>query len=310
MSLSFVYAGIDVSKAILAVYIPGWGYKEFENSAAGIEKLIRIALDIPNLVICCEASGGFEQELLEACLKQNLPACMVSPSRVRYWARSQNILAKTDKIDAKTISEYAEKSKIRLLEVPDPALVRLRALSRERQFEVERLTDLRNHVSLQKQPDLKRMNRIQIRAAQKRVKSLEALINDMIESNNSLERLIERLELPKGIGRITSVTVLAEFPFLGQMGPQAASTLAGLVPFNNDSGKFKGHLRIRGGNARVRRVLHMAAVSAARSNPVLRDFYLRLQNHGKTNKVTYVAVARKLIRLMERIAADPEFQPS
>ena len=107
---------------------------------------------------------------------------MVSPSRVRYWARSQNILAKTDKIDAKTISEYAEKSKIRLLEVPDPALVRLRALSRERQFEVERLTDLRNHVSLQKQPDLKRMNRIQIRAAQKRVKSLEALINDMIES--------------------------------------------------------------------------------------------------------------------------------
>ena len=310
MSLSFVYAGIDVSKAILAVYIPGWGYKEFENSAAGIEKLIRIALDIPNLVICCEASGGYEQEFLEACLKQNLPACLVSPRRVRQWAHSQNILAKTDKIDAQVIAGYAENSQIRLLEVPDPALVRLRALSRERQFEVERLTDLRNHVSLQKQPDLKRMNRSQVRAAQKRVKHLEALINDMIESNDSLERLIQRLELPKGIGRITSVTVLAEFPFLGQMGPQAASTLAGLVPFNNDSGKFKGKRRIRAGNARVRRVLYMASVSAARSNLILRDFHSRLLDNGKQGKVALVAVARKLIRLMERIAADPEFQPS
>ena len=197
-----------------------------------------------------------------------------------------------------------------LLEAPDPALVRLRALSRERQFEVERLTDLRNHASLQKQPDLKRMNRSQIRAAEKSVKRLEDLVDDMLESNDSLKRLIERLELPKGIGRITSVTVLAEFPFLGQMGPQSASTLAGLVPFNNDSGKFKGKRRIRAGNARVRRVLYMAALSAARSNPILRDFHSRLVDNGKEAKVAVVAVARKLIRLMARIAADPEFQPS
>jgi transposase len=310
MSLSSVYAGVDVSKANLAASIRDWGYREFENSPKGIEKLLHSVRDIPNLVICCEASGGYEQELLEACLKQNIACCLVSPSQVRYWARSQNILAKTDKIDAKTIREYAENSKIRLLEAPNPVLVRLRALTRERQFEVERLTALGNHARLQQQPDLKRMNRAQIRAAEKRIQRLEDLIDDVIESNVSLKNLIERLELPKGIGRTTSVTVLAEFPFLGQMGPQSVSTLAGLVPFNNDSGKFKGRRRIRGGNARVRRVLYLAAVSAIRSNPILSALYLRLRNKGKEAKVALVAVARKLVRLMERIAADPGFQPS
>jgi transposase len=310
MSLSFVHAGIDVSKTDLAVFIPDWGYREFENSGSGIRKLIRIALSIPNLILCCEASGGYEQELLEACLQQDLLASLVSPSQVRQWAFSQNILVKTDKIDAKVISMYSERSNIRLLEAPDPALVRLRALTRERQFEVTRLTDLRNHVSLQKEKDLRLMNRSQIRASEKRIQRLEDLSNDLVDSENSLKLLVERLELPKGIGRITSVTVLAEFPFLGQMGPQAASSLAGVCPFNRDSGKFKGKRRIRGGNGRVRRVLYMAAISAIRSNPILQDFYLRLRNQGKEAKVALVAVARKLIRLLERIAADPEFLPS
>ena len=208
MSLSFVHAGIDVSKTILAVFIPGWGYSEFENSGSGIKKLIQIALDIPNLILCCEASGGYEQELLEACLQQGLLVSLVSPSQVRYWALSQNILAKTDKIDAKIISRYSERSNIRLLEAPDPALVRLRALTRERQFEVTRLTDLRNHVSLQKEKDLRLMNRSQIRASEKRIQRLEDLINDLVDSENFLKLLVERLELPKGIGRITTAGVI------------------------------------------------------------------------------------------------------
>lgn len=309
--LPLLFAGIDVSQLILSVFIPGVGHLLFENTASGIQKLIGRIQQIPGLGICCEASGGYERELLEACLAQGMACCLVTPSRVRYWALSQGILAKTDKIDADVITQYAEGSRnqLRLLEAPPEAVARLRALLREREFEVEQLTAQRNHLKLQKEPDLKRLGEGKVRSAKKRIRRLEEWIDQSIESEDSLRELIHRLEGVKGIGRITSATVVAEFPFLGQMGCQAASCLAGLVPFNQDSGKQKGKRRIQGGNSRVRRVLYLAALAAVRSNAILRAFHARLRSKGKEAKVALVAVARKLIRLMERIAADPSFVP-
>lgn len=309
--LPLLFAGIDVGKCILKVFIPGVGHLSFENSASGIGKLIGRLKQIPGVGVCCEASGGYEREVLQACLDHSIPACVVMPSRVRHWATSQGILAKTDEIDSEVISEYAEASRkrLRLLETPPAAISRLRALVREREFAVEQLKSLHNHLQLQKEPDLKRMGQAQVRYGEKKIQQLEQWIDETIESDESLRELVRRLEAVKGIGRITSSTVVAEFPFLGQMGGQAASTLAGLVPFNWDSGRLKGKRCIRGGNERVRRVAFMAALSASRYNAVLKPFYTRLRSKGKERKVALIAVARKIIRLMERIAADPTFVP-
>ncbi len=240
-----------------------------------------------------------------------LPVALAPANRVRAWARSQGLLAKTDALDARMIASYAaNSSRLRLEQPPDPARSRLRALVRRRDFEVQQLTALRNHLQLEQQPDLRRMGRLQIRTAQRRVARLEELIDSLIESVDSLKQLVSRLEQPKGIGRITSASVIAEIPNLGRMGSQQVSAFAGLAPFNCDSGKHRGRRHIWGGQARVRKTLYMAALSAARYNPILRDLYQRLLDNGKPKKLAQVAVARKLIRLMERIAADPTFQPS
>ena len=310
MSPSPVYSGIDVSKKKLDVFIPGCGHLQFDNSNVGIHKLLSKASSIPALILCCEASGGYEQALLDACFQKGAAVALVPAGRVRYWARSQGILAKTDKIDAQAIACFAASSQPRLLLPPTPHLVRLRALVRRRHFEVDRRTALLHRLQLEQQPDLRRMARGQIQAADRIIARLEQLIDQLIESVEPLHKLAQRLEKPKGIGRITSATALAEVPSLGRMGCQSVSAFCGLAPFNYDSGPYRGRRRIWGGNARLRRALYLAALSASRFNPILRDFYHRLQNNGKDNKLALIAVARKLSRLLERIAADPTFEPS
>ena len=307
---SFVYAGVDVSKAILMVFIPGFGSWQYTNTGKGIEKFLKRAGGIPGLVVCCEASGGYEQALTIACLEAGVPVCVVPPHRVRHWAKGKGILAKTDKIDARLISDYASHNVIRFLSKPAYDWMTLRELTRERQYQVDRQTDLKNHMSLRRDQELLRMNRLEIRATGQRIRKLEQRIREFIDSQEPLKELIGRLTAIQGIGWITAFTVVSEFPYLDQLGPQAASALAGVAPFNCDSGKFKGKRRTQGGNARVRRVLYMAAMSASSSNHVLKGFYRRLLLKGKAKKLALIALARKLIRLMARIAADPTFQPS
>ncbi|NIV35483.1 MAG: IS110 family transposase [Anaerolineae bacterium] len=306
-----VYAGIDVSKDHLDVFIPGQGHLRFGNTPAQIRKLLRKIGPIPGLILCCEASGGYEQELVQASLAKGIDMALVLASRVRHWARSQGILAKTDRIDAVVISRYAASTPgLRLVQPPCENLVRLKALVRRRKFEVDRLTALRNHLRLEREPDLKRMGRSEIRAAEKTIARLLVMINELIDSDDQLKSLAQRLEKPKGIGRMTSATVIAEMSLLGQVGAQAAAAYAGLAPYNYDSGPYRGRRRICGGNAHLRSALYMAAISAANFNPILRDFYQRLLANGKDKKLALIAVARKLARLIERIAADAAFDPA
>ena len=310
MSHSPVHAGIDVSQSLLVVSISGKSRSRFPNTAAGIRKFIRNAEKIPGLVVCCEASGGYEADLVEACQLHNIPVAVVAPLRVRQWASSQNILAKTDDIDADTILNFATHSKLHLRQTPDPKRKKLQHLSRFRQFQTDRLVDLKNRVASERDPFLKRVGRSEIRETKKRIQSISREMKQVVDSDPKLRSLVARMTVPKGIGPVTALTVIAELPLIGQLGPQAVSALSGLAPFNRDSGKFKGRRCIRGGNQRVRRVLYMAALTAAFHNPLLIPFYQRLIQSGKDAKLALIAVARKIIRLLERIAADPTFQPT
>lgn len=310
MSTPIVSVGVDVCKLWLDVFIPGLGAQRFANTAAGLKQLMHRLLKRPGVRVCCEASGGLESPLLQACLQAGIPVARVCPSRVRDFARSRGQWAKTDRLDARLLSDYQAQTQPRLVAPPEPWRARLQALLRRRHFEVHQLTALRNHLRLETEPDLLRMGRAQMRAAQARIARLEQALQDFIATADNLSALIRRLQQPLGIGPLTAATVVAEIPDLGQMGPQAITAFVGLAPFNSDSGQRSGRRHISGGRQAARRALFMASLSAATFNPILRSFYQRLLRAGKPKTLAHVAVARKLIRLIERIAADPHFQPS
>jgi transposase len=136
---------------------------------------------------------------------------------------------------------------------------------------------------------------------------LEALIAAQIDDDDTLRGQSERLQQVKGVGQVTASTLLAELPELGRLSRNEIGALAGLAPYNRDSGQHRGRRTIRGGRVKVRRVLYMAAVVAARFNPILRAFYQRLVAAGKPKKVALTAVMRKLVVLLNHLLKKPDF---
>ncbi len=310
MTPSPVYVGVDVSKRTLDVFVPGLGHRQFSNTPAGVKKVLGWVSALPAVVLCCEASGGFEHALLETCFAQQVPVALVMANRVRQWARSQGKLAKTDRLDAQAIASFAAASQPRLRIPTSPHRKRLRDLVRRRDWEVRHCAALRTRLQQEQQPDLKQMTRTQIRRAQRDIQALEQKIQQVLDSAAPLGHLAQRLQKAKGIGPVTAATAIAERPALGSLGGQSVAALSGLAPFNYDSGPYRGRRRTWGGNPRLRRAFFQASLSASQHNAVLRRFYRRLRDRGKDQKVARIAVARKLCRLVERIAADPAFEPA
>ena len=144
----------------------------------------------------------------------------------------------------------------------------------------------------------------------KREGRIEGHIEAHLQSDEQLYERYNKLMAPKGIGPVTAYTVLALMPELDSISPKRASSLAGVAPYTQTSGSYTGKAKTAGGRKEIRRPLHMAAKSAIKWNPIIREFYLSLINRGKTEKVAVVAVMRKLIVLMHRIVNDPEFSLS
>lgn len=146
-----------------------------------------------------------------------------------------------------------------------------------------------------------------IRFLRRQIGTIEKQMREIIAAETEWAALVARLSAPMGIGWLTAATVFALMPELGKVGDAQASALAGLAPYADDSGTLHKKRRICGGREQVRHALYMAALSAARCNPVLKVFYDRLRAAGKPHRVAHTAVMRKLIVLMNRLAADPEF---
>lgn len=299
------FIGIDVSKTDLD--IAQWGTQEvtrYKNEPAGISDAVEaIATQSPIERIVVEASGGFEQALVGELAAALLPVVVVNPTRVRNFARAKGQLAKTDKIDAQVIADFAQsiRPEVRTLNPSEQQYIRA-LVTRRRQL-IDMQTAEKNRRTTINPVLLPRLEK-HLEWLATELQEIEEELDDWIDKNTHWRETRTRLESVPGVGNVTSFTLIAELPELGALSRQKIAALVGLAPFNRDSGRTRGRRHIFGGRADVRSVLYMAALSGIRYNPVIRTFYNRLISKGKLFKVAITACMRKLLTILNAMVRD------
>jgi len=303
------FAGVDIGKASLDVSLAGQPPCRHPNDAAGIAALITALKKLPQPVqVICEPSGGYERDLLAALWAAGLAVSLVHAARVRAFARAQGRLAKTDPIDAVVLREFGELLRPGTLAAPSPERERLAALVQRREQLVNLLSMEDQRLAQTRDAVVQKMSGRLLKELQTQIEQMDELIAAQIAADVTLKGQSERLQQVQGIGPVTATTLLAELPELGTLSRNESGALAGVAPYNQDSGAHRGRRTIRGGRVKVRRVLYMAALVASRFNPILKAFYDRLVAAGKPKKVALVAVMRKLIVLLNHLLKNPQFK--
>ena len=300
-----LFVGIDVSLAKLDVArSDSNAVVDLPNDAGGIDELVRALVTGRPQCIVIEATGGYEQPLLDALLDARLPVARVNPRRVREFARGLGVLAKTDRLDAQVLVEFARRAEPRLAERRRESQVELEALvTCRRQLIATRTVHANQLKQTRSKPAAKAIGRV-IDALNGQVASLDQQIRKLIASDDDFDHMDRLLRSAPGIGEVASATLIAELPELGNTDRHRIGSLSGVVPFNHDSGKLKGTRSIAGGRATVRCALYMCALSAMRCNPVIKAFAQRLKAAGKRNKVILVACMRKLAAILNAMLRD------
>jgi len=301
-----VYAGLDIAKASLQLHFQNKSY-DLPNTAAGHAQLIKRLATIPGSHIVCEATGGYERAVVAALQAAGIAVSVINPARVRQFARASGELAKTDPIDAARLTAFGQAFAPEVTTARTPVEIKMAALVSRR----AQLLELRVAETLRADtctdPALRQLFAAWLAQVKKQITKVEALIEELLTEQTTLANQVQRLDDIMGVGRITAVTVLATLPELGQLNRRQAAALAGLCPYNRDSGQWAGKRCISGGRSEVRRALYMAALSASRSNHLLKPFYDRLIAAGKPAKVALTAVMRKLVILMNHLLKNPNF---
>lgn len=303
------FAGVDIGKASLDLSLAGQPPCRHTNDAAGIAALLKTLKNLPQPAqVICEPSGGYERDLLEALWAAGLAVSLVHAARVRAFARAQGRLAKTDPIDAVVLREFGELLRPGTLAAPSPERERLAALVQRREQLVNLLATEDQRLTQTREAVVRKMSARLLKELQTQIAQMDGLIEAQIMADATLKSQSERLQQVQGIGPVTATTLLAELPELGTLSRNESGALAGVAPYNCDSGEHRGRRTIRGGRVKVRRVLYMAALVAARYNPILKAFYDRLVAAGKPKKVALVALMRKLIVLLNHLLKNPQFK--
>lgn len=291
-----VNAGIDVGKRQLEVALGSTGECFTEpNEAHAIKRLVKRLGELGCERVLLE--GGSYQVVLVAALRAaELPVVMVNPRRLREFARGMGQLAKTDRLDARMLALFGETAAPPLRELPGEQNQALRALWVRREQLIEMLVMEQNR--LEHAPKaLQHGLRAHIDYLRKEIKHSEDDLDRAVR-NSPLWDSYEVLRSVPGVGPILSVALLADLPELGRLNRGEIAALAGVAPFNHDSGDSEGPRQIEGGRGRLRRVLYVATVAAVRCNPVLKPFYQRLRAGGKRPKVALVAAMRRLLLIL------------
>jgi transposase len=295
MEQAIVYIGIDVAKAYLDV---SWAEqaRHFSNEEKGHAALVRwLKTSATPVQVICEASGGYEQGLLESLAEEHVAVALVQAVRVRQYARSAGILAKTDRIDAKVLAAFGSAMQ------PQPTSPLSAEQKRLRQYEAQRrhlsriLVAEENRLAQISCTELRTLSRSLMSKIKNQIETLDRRIGELIAQDQTLSEKAQKLTAISGVGVRTAALLLAQMPELGQLNRRQAAALAGLAPFNHDSGSLRGKRAIFGGRRALRSGLYMAALSAARFNPILSRFYQRLRAKGKPHQLALTAVMRKLL---------------
>jgi transposase len=290
------FVGVDVSKNSLEVSLSCRGKsRSIANTRGAIGKLIKQLTKSQELLVVCEATGGYEGLLVELLHEAQIPVSVINPGQARAFARSLGRKAKNDPIDAAMLRLYAERIQPRGTEPIAPEIRHLKALTHRRAQIVDMIVAAKNRLSTPGGALLRESITTVIKGLKEQEERLRQQIVELTEASEGLARKYQVLTSMKGIGPIAASSLICLLPELGNANRKEIAALVGLAPDNNDSGKFSRQRRIAGGRALARKIFYMTTLAAVRSNPWLKRFYRRLVEKGKRKMVALTAAARKLI---------------
>lgn len=301
------YVGIDVSKAVLDVAIlPCKKNMQFKNDIQGWEKLAKKMFTFSPTLIVMESTGGYEKPAAYALAQTGLPICIVNPRQVRDFAKCMGILAKTDKIDAGVIALFAEKTERTANVVYNEQQHILAEKNARRRQLVDMITMEKNRLDKVLSRDGKKSIKRIISVLEKELKGINESLQKTIQAEPEMAEKEKLLRSISGVGSVVATAMLAELPELGRLSGKEITALAGLAPYNRDSGTLRGKRTIWGGRASARTALYMAALVASRSNVTIKAFYERLCQAGKQKKVALIACMHKLLIIMNAMLKRKE----
>lgn len=309
MNPILVHAGLDIAKATLNLHLQGQAFS-FAHDPPGCAALVaRLrAVGTPVQVIC-EATGGWERPIVAALHQAQIALTITNPRQVRDFARGRGRRAKTDRIDAQMLAEFGAVNQPPPTAAPSAAQAELAAwVTRREQVQAMLSAETTRQIPGLPKAVAKELA-ASIRRLQKQLAKIVARLATLLAATPELTAKAARLCSIQGVGPGTAATLLGHLPELGAREGRTLAALAGLAPFNDDSGPRRGQRHIAGGRASVRSALYMAAFNAVRCNPVLKPFYQRLRTAGKPCKVALIATARKLLTTLNTLLQNPHFIP-
>jgi transposase len=303
--MDMITAGIDVSKDRLDVAVrPSGELFAVERNAAGLERLAGRLRELSVHLVALEATGGFETIAAASLAAAELPVVVVNPAQIRAFAKAIGQRAKTDPIDAAVIAWFAEATRPQPRPLPDEATRLLADLVARRRQIIEMIGAERQREKRVTILHLRKSIVRLLKALEKELASVDADIDNAVRGSPAWRDKEDLLASVPGIGPTIARTLIAELPELGQLGRKQIATLAGLAPFARQSGQWRGRSFIGGGRTAVRTALFMGAMVAKKHNPVLKAFFDRLVAAGKPKMVALIAVARKLLTILNAILRD------
>ncbi len=300
-----IFVGIDVSKDRLDVHVlPGAEAFAVARDGRGLEALVERLRALAPTLVAVEATGGFEMIVAAAVAGAKLPLAVVNPAQIRHFAQALGQRAKSDPIDASVIARFAEGVRPPARGIPDEAARLLSELVARRRHLVEKLAAERQRQQRVANP----------RVSRSLGRTIRMLVKELVDVDNDIDAAVrgspvwrakeDLLITFKGVSNTLARIFLAEVPELGSLDRRRLASLAGVAPYTRQSGRWKGKSMIGGGRAAVRQALFLAALSASRFNPALKLFYQHLCSRGKPKKVALIAVARKILTILNAMIRD------
>jgi transposase len=297
--------GIDVAKQYFDLHILKTAQdRRLENSTGGIGKCVALCNKIKPELIVMEATGGYELALAATLQAEGFAVAVVNPRRIRDFARAAGQIAKTDKLDARIIAQFAATMEPMPTEQINENTQILKALIARRNQLVRLHTAESNRLEHAYGKEIRRSISAVLKVIEAQLKTIDRQIREHIENTPRLRQRSEILNSVPGIGPTTANMLVTELPELGQLNRRQIAALIGVAPIARDSGTFRGKRMTGGGRKKIRSRLFMPTLVAARHNPVLRAYYNNLLSRGKCKMVALVAVMRKLICIMNTMAKN------
>ena len=287
------YIAIDIAKDSLEVKCETFK-GSFCYNVEGLKELIEKIQSMNMPIVVCEATGGYERKLMDRLHETAIDVALVNPARVRAFAKSEGIKAKSDPIDAALLLRFAQSKDLESTPPPSPEQQTLQALMDRRSQLTESLAREKNR--LQKCPQCMRQSiEKMIDILEEELAQIDEQIEPLIEADDLMSDYSQAMQSVVGVGKTTAWSILAYLGEITALGRNQLVALAGIAPFNKDSGKYKGKRRIEGGRAKVRQCLYMAAQSAAVHNEHVKKYVDGLRGRGKPYKCAIVAAMRKIL---------------